>query len=233
MDNSKAAMSSYKAQVEQYGKPISDWKFKELREYANGHGIRLSGFKDFVGDIDVIKIVIDDICEIAEDFPAILDERNGIELELDYNMGTDFATTMAGHIIHLNAVFFSNLKMMEEEYGEGVNSGRFVSGTDWRAISRHEVGHVVASIYHIDSLKLAMDVLNTKNKADVYGFLYHELSIYSVEYADGREIISESFSAYYSDVRKAFVDGFIKISSKTAEIICTPLKSRKWVIANL
>ena len=67
MDNGKTAMSSYKAQVEQYGKPISDEKFKELREYANGHGIRLSGFKDFVGDIDVIKIVIDDICEIAED----------------------------------------------------------------------------------------------------------------------------------------------------------------------
>ena len=210
MDSSKAAMSSYKAQVEQYGKPISDGKFKELRQYANGHGIRLSGFKDFVGDIDVIKMVIDDIREIAEDFPAILDERNGIELELDYNMGTDFATTMAGHIIHLNAVFFSNLKMMEEEYGEGVNSGRFVLGTDWRAISRHEVGHVVASIYHIDPLKLAMDVLNTKSHISAQEYLTHNLSIYSTEYEDGREIISESFSAYYSSTSNQFATEFVQ-----------------------
>ena len=146
MDN-KNAMSSYKAQVDQYGTPISIEKFKELRDYANRHGIKLSGFKDFVGDIEIIKTVIDDICEVAKDFPEILDERNGIWLELDYNLGTDFATTESGHIIHLNAVYFSNLEMMKKDYDSAVKEGRFVQGTDWRAISRHEVGHVVADLY--------------------------------------------------------------------------------------
>ena len=196
MDN-KTAMSSYKAQVDQYGTPISIEKFKELRDYANRHGIKLSGFKDFVGDIEIIKTVIDDICEVAKDFPEILDERNGIWLELDYNLGTDFATTESGHIIHLNAVYFSNLEMMKKDYDSAVNEGRFVQGTDWRAISRHEVGHVVADLYNIDIMDMALAFLNTKSEMRVLEYMRDELSIYSAEYSDGREIISESFSGYY------------------------------------
>ena len=69
--NEKQAMSSaYKAEVEKYGTPISGDLYKELREYANAHMIRLSGFKHFVGDIQTIKTVIDDIIEIAGDFPS-------------------------------------------------------------------------------------------------------------------------------------------------------------------
>ncbi|MBQ9437315.1 MAG: hypothetical protein IJU50_03200, partial [Lachnospiraceae bacterium] len=72
--------------------------------------------------------------------PKILDEKNGIWLELDYNLGTDFATTESGHIIHLNAAYFSNLEMLEKDYESCVSDGRFVKGTDWRAIGRHEAG---------------------------------------------------------------------------------------------
>ena len=88
--------------------------------------------------------MIDDIYEIAEDFPAILDERYGVILELDYNMSKeDFATTDSGHVIKLNAGYFSKLKKLKEYYLDGVKSGHFVSNTDWRAICRHETGHVV------------------------------------------------------------------------------------------
>ena len=59
------SMSSYKAQIEKYGTPISDEQFKTLRSYAEKRNIRLSGFKDFVGDIDTITLVIDDVIEIA------------------------------------------------------------------------------------------------------------------------------------------------------------------------
>ena len=210
MGDGKSAMSSYKAQVEQYGVPISKEGFQELRSYAKGHGIKLSGFKDFVGDIKVIKTVVDDICEIAQDFPKILDERNGIWLELDYNLGTDFATTESGHIIHLNAVYFSDMKILSKDYGEGVKEGRFVMGTDWRAIARHETGHVVASMYHIDPMKVAMYVLKTSAKSKVYGYLMDGLSIYSVEYRDGREIISESFSAFYGKTGNSFAKDFLE-----------------------
>lgn len=221
MDN-KIAMSSYKAQVDQYGTPISIEKFKELRDYANKRGIKLSGFKDFVGDIEVIKTVINDICEIAEDFPDILDAKKGIWLELDYNLGTDFATTESGHIIHLNAVYFSNLNMMIRDYDECVSDGRFVKGTDWRAISRHEVGHVVAAMYGIEPMKVAKAIMNTSNKAEVLYRIGKELSLYSAEFEDGREIISESFSGCYSctgnDLAEHFVDYCLELLKKEGEI---------------
>ena len=211
MGDGKSAMSSYKAQVEQYGVPISKEKFQELRSYAEEHGIRLSGFKDFVGDIEVIKTVVDDICEIAQDFPKILDERNGIWLELDYDLGTDFATTESGHIIHLNAVYFSDMRILRKDYGEGVKEGRFVRGTDWRAIARHETGHVVAGMYHIDPMQVAMCVRKTSARSDVYAYLMEGLSIYSVEYRDGREIISESFSAFYGKTGNTFAEDFLEV----------------------
>ena len=124
-------------------------------------------------------------------------------------MGMDFATTMAGHIIHLNAGYFSDLEHLKEEYNEGVRLGRFVSGTDWRAISRHEVGHVVANMFHINPMKVAMGIKAGLREAEVLDVLTDELSIYSTEYEDGREIISESFSAYYSKVGNIFANSFV------------------------
>ena len=210
MSQHNNAISSYKAQVEQYGTPISPAEFKDLRDYANEHGIKLSGFKDFVGDISVIKTVIGDICDIANVFPEIINERQGIWLELDYDLGTDFATTESGHIIHLNAVYFSNMDMLKREYAKCEFDGRFVKGTDWRAIARHEVGHVVANVYNIDPMLLAKELKNTNRTADVLDILTDELSMYSTEYNDGREIISESFSGYYSKAGNDFADQYVK-----------------------
>ena len=210
MSQDKNAISSYKAQVEQYGIPISSEEFQELRNYANNHGIKLSGFKDFVGDISIIKTVIKDICDISVDFPEILDDRQGIWLELDYDLGTDFATTESGHIIHLNAVFYSNKEMLTREYAKCEADGRFVKGTDWRAIVRHEVGHVVANLYNIDPMDLAKKLKGINSTADVLDILTDELSMYSTEYNDGREIISECFSGYYSKAGNDFADIYVK-----------------------
>ncbi len=78
----ESAMSNaYKTRVAKLGKPISEEKYKGLRDYAMNRNIRISGFRNYVGDIETIKTVIDDIREIAEDFPKIIDERNGIVLE--------------------------------------------------------------------------------------------------------------------------------------------------------
>ena len=108
-----AMVNAHKAQVEELGTPISDALYKELRDYANKYNIKISGFRNFVGDIEIIKTVIDDISAIAEDFPKIIDGRNGVVLELDFDMkDEDFATTGSGHVIHLNASFFCNMKWL-------------------------------------------------------------------------------------------------------------------------
>ena len=67
----KASMSAYKAQIEKYGIPISSAQYEELRSYASEHSIVLSNFRDYTGDISTIKLIIDDIFEIAYDFPLI------------------------------------------------------------------------------------------------------------------------------------------------------------------
>ncbi len=49
-----------------------------------------------------------------------------------------------------------------------------------------------------------------KSKSEIFYRLGKELSIYSAAYNDGREIISESFSGYYSKVGNAIADEFCK-----------------------
>ena len=213
MNNSinKAMSIAHKAQIDQYGMPISQNQFDDLRNYANLNGVRLSGFRNYVGDTGVIKLVIDDISEIAMDFPRILDEKCGIVLELDYDMDDDdFATTDSGHVIHINAGLFADIEKLKVFYSECVKNGNFVRNTDWRSIVRHEVGHVVESIYHFDSMLFAREIMNAGSNAEVFVRLKYELSAYSVAYDDGREIISESFSGYYSNSGNSFAESFLR-----------------------
>lgn len=210
MASNMQRMSSYKSQIEKYGTPISKEKYAELSTYANKYHITLSGFKDFVGDIQVIKDVIDDISVIAEDFPLITSGKASIELVLDYEMGTDFATTKHKHLIHLNAVYYSNLEILKTDYDEGVAENRFVRNTNWRSVIKHEVGHVVANIYKLKPMDIAMDILGMEKEIQVLEYLTDALSLYSTELEDGTEIISESFSGFYSNSGNGFADRYVK-----------------------
>lgn len=83
INNDKQAMASaYKSQIAKYGVPISHEQYDELRQYAKDHSIRLSGFRSFVGEISVIKTIIDDINEIATDFPQYLMSEPALYLNL-------------------------------------------------------------------------------------------------------------------------------------------------------
>ena len=211
-ERKNAMANAHKAQVAIYGTPISTAVYRELRDYAEDHGVRLSGFRNYVGDIAVIKAVIDDIVEISKDFPRIIDERNGIVLYLDYDMSDDdFATTddYLGHEIHLNAGLFSDLNILAENYSQQVQTGRFVKDTTWRSIIRHEVGHVVEHLYRLDIIKFTEDVFDEKSRVEIIKRLKKELSIYSAEYFDCREVISECFSAYYSKIDNEIAYSFV------------------------
>ena len=39
------------------------------------------------------------------------------------------------------------------------DDGKFVQGTDYRSVARHEVGHVVANIYGISPMQVAEQIL--------------------------------------------------------------------------
>ena len=196
--------------MKQYGSRIAREEYNELREYADKHKILLSGFHNYVGDIETIKTVIDDISEIAKDFPRILEEKNRVLLLLDFDMSDDsFATTDSDHWIHLNAGYFMDLDRLKESYAEDVRIGRFVKNTDWRSVARHETGHVVANVYHIDEISFARRLLGTTNIPSILERLHKELSIYSAEYLDCREVISECFSDHYSKAGNVLADRYV------------------------
>ena len=61
----------------------------------------------------------------------------------------------------------------------------------------------------MNPIQIALDIFETKSVTLVLSRLRDILSIYSAEYVDGREIISESFAAYYSDADIDFAKDYI------------------------
>lgn len=208
---SEYKLSIPKSKIAELGSQISDDDYNTLSTYAKEHGVKLSCFQAYVGDITVIEEMIDDIVVVAQDFPKILTGKTAIVLELAYDLDDDdFATTRARHIIRINAKSFSDLAALNAEYKEAVNDGRFVKGTDWHAIIRHELGHVVANIYNLNPMSIAKSILHNEDEVDILDILTDSLSVYSTEYNDGRELISESFSGYYSRVHNEFANAFVR-----------------------
>lgn len=189
---------------------ISKEEFHDLVNYANDRNIRIARFKKFTGDTAVIKEVIDDIVIIANDFPAILEGKRRLELNLDYYCREDVFATTEHHLVYLNAQLFSDISYLKTEYELAMSQGKFVTNTDYRSIIRHELGHVVANIYGFSSMNIAKDILKTNSHVAVIEYVKENLSLYSAEYEDGREIIAECFSGYYSNAKNGFANDFIK-----------------------
>lgn len=191
-------------------KAILKEECKDLVLYANQRKIKLSHFKKFSGDINVIKSIIDDIVVISIDFPKILEGRKSIELCLDFYLNDDVFATTINHVIYVNAYLFSDVELLQSEYDSAVLDGKFVKNTDFHAIIRHETGHVVANIYKLNPMRIAKIILNSNHEPEIIEYISNELSLYATECPDGREFISESFSGYYSNAGNQFADTFVK-----------------------
>lgn len=197
---------------------VSADEYKRLVSYAHERHIKLSSFKRYSGDIYVIREMIDDISAIAVDFPEIVRGRRAVELSLDFCCGRDIFATTVKHVIYLNAYLYSNIAHLKSEYDLAVSQGKFVAGTDFHSVIRHEVGHVVANIYHIKPLDVAKRILETESTIRVLQYVEESLSLYSAEYPDGKEIISECFSAHYSRVDNEFASAFVKACMRGGDL---------------
>ncbi len=180
------------------GTKISNDQFKEIMKYGRDKGIRLSGFKQFDGDVQTVKDLVDDVDAIAVDFPLIKEGKKPVTIQLDENIApNDFAVTR-NHMICINANAFRDTKRLAEEYQKLVDSGWFVKETDYRSIIRHEVGHVVVNKYGLNGLEAAKAITGAKTTAITLHTVKKELSEYAASYEDGTEIVSEAFSGIYS-----------------------------------
>lgn len=195
---------------------ISREEYKELMDHARLHNVKLENFKRFSGDISLIKEMIDDISLIAQDFPMILNTRKSVVVRLDENSPEDDFATTDRHLISINAKIFNNRKYLENEYHMLSEMGKFVKGTNYRSVIRHELGHIVANVYHINPLSIAKEIFPEKSDFELSEYIFENISIYAADYKDGREFISECFSAYYGNVDIWFAKEYV---NKCKEII--------------
>lgn len=184
------------------GKKISNDQFKDIMKYAKDKGVRLSGFKQFDGDIQTVKDLVDDVDAIAMDFPLIKEGKKPVTIFLDDSISSnDFAVTR-NHMICINANAFRDTGKLAQEYNKLVDDGWFVKGTDYRSIIRHETGHVIANKYGLDGLGVIKKVAGVSSDDAAICVAHKELSEYAAFYSDGTEIISEVFSGAYSSGEK-------------------------------
>lgn len=93
--------------------------------------------------------------------------------------------------------FVENIRNMSESPSK-------VKDTTYRSIIRHELGHVVSNMYKLNPMEIAQLVLPGLSNTDIIKYVKENLSLYATDYSDGREFISECFSAYYSGVDNDF-----------------------------
>lgn len=191
------------------GVKISNEEYKDLMKYSREKGIELSGFKQYDGNTQTIKDMIDDADTIAERYPEIRTGKRRLTIELNETMDSkDFAITR-GHIVSVNANAFRDEKMLEDEYAKAVESGWFVNGTNYRSIIKHEIGHVIANKYKLNGLEIARNIIGAKGDSELLLYIKKHVSEYAQVNGDGSEIIAECFSSVLSGQKNNFALKFI------------------------
>lgn len=202
---------------DKYFSCISKEEYQELMRFATERGVRLEGFKRFLGDISLIKELIEDVVNVAKDFPEILVGRKSVVIRLDdYASDDDFATTDR-HLISINSKMYNDKEYLIKEYKTLAEQGKFVNGTDYRGVVRHELGHVVAYVYGIVPMELAKEILSNHRIPMILEYVHDNVSEYAAAYEDGREFISECFSAYYGNVKNLFAEKYVEKCKEKAK----------------
>jgi len=186
------------------GKPMSLDQYAELKKYAKTKGVDLdSKIKDFDGNPETIKNIIDDMYEVIKENTVLQNTKRNIKINMiDMLDDNDYATT-SGLNITLNRNAFRDTRLLEEDYQKSVADKWFMEGTTHRAIIKHELGHIYAEQKGEDELiKAIMEEFGIKNKSDLSDFAKENLSIYSGKGKSGREIIPEVFAGIYGSPNK-------------------------------
>lgn len=130
--------------------------YVSLRKYAIEKGVVLEDFKDYTGDIQEIKDYIDKILTVSQDFPLMLKNKK-IRLKLyfaDLKNRPDFAYS-ENRTIAINGFVYNDSAQACELYEEAEKRKHFVSGTSYKDVPYHELGHIVCSVYRFDPLTIA------------------------------------------------------------------------------
>ncbi len=195
------------------GTVISESAYKELRDYAESRGVALSGFRNAIVDVKAVKQALDAITEVIEVFPELKEKgRKQLTLELTTLGDNTFAQidNNRKHIVSINAKYYWDKEFLDKEYGSAAKEGWFVRGTTSEAVIYHEMGHKYASVNKISSLRISKRLTNINERIRLLDYINNNLSIYAASEYNCSEVISEVFSAYFSNVDNKFAESFMK-----------------------
>ena len=183
---------------------------------AGGCSTQLAGVKNSDLDLELVRDAIDRTAEMIKeydiqnriDYPFTMDFSNPLRPQ-------DFAESYPGtkHIIYFNRDAYRSKEALEKEYKKLESEGFFVRGTTYKSIPYHEIGHIIADIFGINSIEIAKQITGLDTEKKVLDHVAENLSIYASK-PGGDEIISECFSAVYSGVNNDFALKFFDECSK-------------------
>ncbi|MCD7949724.1 MAG: hypothetical protein LUG12_05655 [Erysipelotrichaceae bacterium] len=185
------------------GQRLTRVEYQEFREKASELGYKISGFKKFDGDINLVIDCLKKTQIIREKYPDIFRGRKQIILKCSkpgFPLDNDTFAMIgnSNHEITINQYAFRSRERLSEEYSKLANSHFFVTNTNYYSIIIHELGHIIAHKYNIDCLDIANNITGLKSEETLI-FIRNNLSFYAGHFNDGREIISEVFSDYFNN----------------------------------
>lgn len=182
---------------------ISEEEYNSLIKHAEEKGVKLVSFKNFDGDVELIREIIDNANIVLQDFPRLAEGKSQLQIHNSFNMDDDDFAQTINNKIFINNFAFRSRQLLSKEYGRLAAEKWFVSGTDYTSIIYHELGHAVSNVYGLSSMKIAKEVTGLSNR-EIIEYVKHNLSEYSSKSLNGSEIISEVFSSVYSKTNNSF-----------------------------
>ena len=193
------------------GKVITPEQYKELQKIAKVKNIRLQHFREFDGDIDIVKSMIARLGTIADEFNLPPKIRNNLTLSLLDLNDEDYASTV-GHVIFVNRKVMRDKKLFASDYKKRMTKNWFPKGTNYKNVVYHEFGHVLDNIYGINPLQIfeKLTGVETDEKEAITVFLAKNLSKYAAKFSDGGEITSEVINMLHGSKPSSFALQYMK-----------------------
>lgn len=220
----KTVWSERKGEVAKMSASSNDWsravpishtaeEMKAMTEYARQYGVQIYNPRKFDGDLDVLRVQIDTIGKIKEEFGL----RQKITISFSEMDDDDFAETVN------NSITF-NLKALRnrEVTIQNLRADHMLSAHDPSGIAAHEMGHIISRKYGEKGLDIAkQSYYNIYNKH----LENDEMIIYLKENVSGycgrgyrythkivfEEITPEIVSMHYSGESSAFSTEFVHL----------------------
>ena len=216
MGSGKKELKEHIDWQEPSGNKISNEDFKRIRKYANDRGIAIAGVKGSYLDLELVQDAIDKVDEVLNKYG--MRERFDRTFTMDFShslKSTDFATSYPGtnYIVYFNKDAYRNREVLQAEYKELEKNKFFVRGTDYKSIPYHEMGHIIADVFNINPLEVALRLTGAENEKVLREELKSKLSEYASKIG-GDEIIAECYSAVLSGIDNEFALKFVKECDK-------------------